>query len=222
MQNIKKFLLSKLKNKEGKTSSLLMNKRVRTGYNLAAKNYNSYFRDQFKNEKHLQWLVNFLPKGATILDLGCGAGKPVDSFLIANSIKVIGVDISEEQIKLARKLVQKATYFVKDMSKIESNHYKVDAVVSFYAIFHTPREKHFELLKKINTFIKPGGFLLVTMGVKDWEGKEDNFCGAEMYWSHYGKSKNLQLISGAGFKILKSEIDYSFDEEHLIVFARKI
>lgn len=53
------------------------------------------------------------------------------------------------------------------MSELKKDKYKVDAVVSFYAFFHTPRDKHLELLKIFNSFIKKGGFLLVTMGAND-------------------------------------------------------
>lgn len=197
-----------------------MNQKVKAGYNVAAKNYSSEFRDQFKNEKHLSELVAVLQPSSTILDVGCGAGKPIDSFLVSNGMTVIGIDISEAQIELARSSVPEATYEVKDMSELQDSEYQVDAVVSFYAIFHTPREKHIDLLKKFRSFINIGGYLLITMGASDWEGKEDNFCGSEMYWSHYGEEKNLELVAEAGFEIIKSEIDHSGGEQHLVILAK--
>lgn len=199
-----------------------MNQKVKAGYNIAAKNYSSDFRDQFKNHRQLVGLIKVLKPNSTILDVGCGAGKPIDDYLISNGMKVIGIDISEAQIELARSNVPEATYEVKDMSELHDSEYQVDAVVSFYAIFHTPREKHINLLKKFRSFLKPGGHLLITMGASDWEGKEDNFCGAEMYWSHYGAEKNIELISEAGFEIVKSEIDHSGGEEHLVILAKAL
>jgi cyclopropane fatty-acyl-phospholipid synthase-like methyltransferase len=198
-----------------------INQKVKAGYNKAAKNYSSEFRDQFKNEPHLEMLVNKLEKGSKILDVGCGAGKPVDSYLIEHEMQVIGIDISEEQIQLAKQFVPSATYSVKDMSDLVEGEYSVEAVVSFYAVFHTPRENHQYLLTTFNSFIKPGGYLLVTMGANDWVGKEDDFCGAEMYWSHFGADKNKELVINAGFEILFDEIDTSGNEEHLVILARK-
>lgn len=199
-----------------------MNQKVKAGYNLVANSYSSEFRDQFKNDKHLSELVAELPPKATVLDIGCGAGKPIDSYLISKGMVVRGIDISEAQIELARANVPEADYEVKDMSELSDGEYQVDAVVSFYAIFHTPRDQHLDLLKKIRSFLKSNGYLLITMGAHDWEGKDDDFCGTEMHWSHFGTEKNLELIEQAGFKIINSGIDHSGNEEHLIVFAKTI
>ncbi len=199
-----------------------MNQKVKAGYNLAAKNYSTEFRDRFKNEKHLAKLVEVLQPGAQILDIGCGAGKPIDSYLISKGMKVQGIDISEAQIELAKSFVPQASYEVRDMSELQVGEYQVNAVISFYAIFHTPRENHADLLKKFRSFLKPGGYLLITMGASDWEGKEDNFCGSEMYWSHYGAQKNQELIKNAGFEIIFSEVDYAGGEKHLVLLAQSV
>ncbi|OGD08976.1 hypothetical protein A2397_05780 [Candidatus Amesbacteria bacterium RIFOXYB1_FULL_44_23] len=197
-----------------------MNQKVKAGYNIAAKNYSFEFRDQFKNEKYLEKLVNVLPQGSTVLDIGCGAGKPIDSYLVLKGMKVSGIDISEAQIELAKQSVPEAHYEVRDMSELKDSEFQVDAMVSFYAIFHTPREKHLELIKKFKSFLKPNGYLLITMGASEWEGKEDNFCGSEMYWSHYGAEKNIEITKNAGFEIEFSEVDTSGGEKHLIILAK--
>ena len=197
-----------------------MNQKVKAGYNKAAKNYSTEFRDQFKSEKHLARLVEVLKPQSQILDVGCGAGKPIDSYLVEKGMNVMGIDISEAQIELAKSYVPKASYEVRDMSELTNGEYQVDAVVSFYAIFHTPKENHSELLKRFKSFLKSGGYLLITMGANDWEGKEDNFCGSEMYWSHYGAEKNKELIEESGFEIVFSEVDDAGGEKHLVVLAK--
>lgn len=197
-----------------------MNERVRAGYNIAAKNYSSEYRAQFNSEKYLAKLIEVLQPNSKVLDVGCGAGKPIDSYLVSKGIGVSGIDISETQIELAKSNVPEANYEVRDMSELQDGEYQVDAVVSFYAIFHTPREKHADLLKKFRSFLKPDGYLLITMGSRDWEGKKDNFCGAEMYWSSYGIEKNQELTGEAGFEIIFSEIDVDGGEKHLVILAK--
>ncbi len=197
-----------------------MNQKVKAGYNVAAKNYSSEFRDQFKNEKQLAKLVEVLQPKSNVLDVGCGAGKPIDSYLVSKGMRVSGIDISEAQIELAKSYVPEASYKVRDMSELKDSEYHVDAVVSFYAIFHTPRENHADLLKRFKSFLKSGGYLLITMGASDWEGKEDNFCGSEMYWSHYGAEKNRELIEQAGFEIIFSEVDDAGGEKHFVILAK--
>src|SRR3989344_6707710 len=145
-----------------------MNQKVKSGYNKIAKNYSSQFRDQFKSEKYLAKLVALLPAKSSVLDIGCGSGKPIDSYLVSKGIKVTGIDISEAQIELAKENIPDAIYKVRDMSELRDSEFQVDAVVSFYSIFHTPREKHLELLRKFQSFLTPHGYLLITMGASDW------------------------------------------------------
>jgi 2-polyprenyl-3-methyl-5-hydroxy-6-metoxy-1,4-benzoquinol methylase len=95
-------------------SAINMNDKVRDGYNVAAKAYSSVFRDQFKNNKHLDLLIEHLPEKASILDIGCGSGKPIDAYLVERGFSVIGIDISEEQIKLAKQNVPSADFRVAD------------------------------------------------------------------------------------------------------------
>jgi SAM-dependent methyltransferase len=197
-----------------------MNELVRRGYDRAAGRY-AAARDRFKSGKYLDLLVERLRPGATILDAGCGAGVPIDSYLVERGCAVRGIDISAMQIDLARANVPEAAYEVRDMSGLRDFEYAVDAVVSFYAIFHTPRVAHLDLLQTFETFLQPGGLLLVTMGVSDWVGSDDDFYGVTMHWSHYDAATNRDLVARAGFDIVFDEIDPSGDERHLVILARK-
>lgn len=197
-----------------------MNDLVREGYNKAAESY-SFQRDQFKTDKYLDQLIEQLRPRATILDIGCGSGIPIDRYLVNLKFQVIGIDISEKQIELAKNNVPDAVYAVKDMSELKEGEFQVDAVIAFYAIFHTPRKQHQDLFRKINSYLPEGGLILVTMGSSDWEGTEDDFHGVKMYWSHYNSEKNRQIIEEAGFRVLFDEIDLSGNEKHQVVFAKK-
>jgi cyclopropane fatty-acyl-phospholipid synthase-like methyltransferase len=193
---------------------------VKRGYDACAAAY-AHSRDRFQSESHLEGLVRLLARGSRVLDLGCGSGKPIDSYLIARGCDLTGVDISEEQIQLARKALPTGTFIHGDMSEVTFPPETLDAVVSFYAIFHIPREEHSALLHKASTLLRPGGYLLVTMGADAWEGTEEDFHGTRMFWSHYGREMNLQLIREAGFTILSETIESSGDEQHLVVLAQK-
>src|SRR5258708_18858736 len=102
------------------------NKFVKEGYNKIAYDY-SATRDQFKNLKYLNKLNSLLKPSSTILDIGCGSGVPIDKFFIENGHKVIGIDISEEQIKLAQKELPQGKFEVKDMTDLKDAEFQVDA-----------------------------------------------------------------------------------------------
>jgi len=193
---------------------------VKKGYDRIAQRYMDV-RDQFVNNRYLENFNSRLKPASLILDLGCGAGKPIDRILVNRGHKVIGIDISKKQIKLAKRNVPEARYVVKDISSLQKEEYKVDAVISFYTILHIPRETHQELFYIINSFLPEGGLVLVTMGSSEWEGIED-FYGVEMYWSHYGPEKNREIIEKAGFEVILDEIDAIRKEEHQVIIAKKL
>lgn len=198
----------------------MRNDLVRENYNKVAHSYNSN-RNPSENDKNLEQFNRMLKPNSTILDIGCGAGKPVDSFFISKGHKVSGIDLSEEMIKLARQNVPKGKYKVQDMSQLQKNEYSVDAVVSFYAIFHTPRETHKDLFLKINSFLPIDGKILVTMGFHDWEGEDHDFYGSSMYWSHFDAKTNRRLIEDAGFTIVIDGHEGEKYNEHQIIIAEK-
>ncbi len=193
---------------------------VREGYNLAADDY-AKTRNQSSNIKYLKKFSALLKENSTIFDIGCGAGLPIDKFFIEKGHQIIGIDVSGKQIGMARRNIPEAKYEVKDMSELKKNKYKVDGVVSFYAIFHIPREEHQDLFLKFNSFLPVGGMLLVTMGANEWEGVDDNFHGAQMWWSHFGPKKNREIIENAGFEILLNEIETSDGKNHQVILAKK-
>jgi cyclopropane fatty-acyl-phospholipid synthase-like methyltransferase len=169
----------------------------------------------------LEKLNSLLKPNSRILDLGCGAGKPIDEFFINHGHKIVGIDISSEQVKLAKKNIPAGSFKIKDIASLKEKEFEVEAVVSFYTIFHLPRKKHQKLFKIINSFLRAGGLLLITMGTSDWEGTGD-FYKTQMYWSHYGPEKNRKIIEEAGFEIIFDKIDTSGGEKHQITLARKI
>jgi cyclopropane fatty-acyl-phospholipid synthase-like methyltransferase len=154
-------------------------------FDQVAENYFAA-RDRVANRRYLDRFLDHVAAGRAVLDLGCGAGLPIDEYLIANGRRVIGLDISEKQIELAWRNVPEGRFEVSNMSSLASGEYEVDGIVSFYAIFHTPRERHEELLRTLNSFLPMDGWLLITMGASEWEGVENDFHGGTMAWSHHG------------------------------------
>jgi hypothetical protein len=63
--------------------------------------------------------------------------------------------------------------------------------------------------------------MLITMGASKHEGREQDFHGVEMYWSHFGPTKNRKLVEAAGFKIQLDEIDEAANERHQVILARR-
>ncbi len=156
---------------------------VASGYDTCGRRY-SAARAQDPSPE-IEQLLGTLSPHATVLDIGCGAGVPVVSAL-SRSCKVVGVDISSVQIEQARLNVPQATFMLGDIMAMEFAPRTFDAVVSFYTLFHLPREEHGLLLERIALWLRPGGHLLFTVANSSHPGyTEPDFFGATMYWSHF-------------------------------------
>ncbi len=154
----------------------------------------------------LEDLGKKLPPGASVLDLGCGAGVPATKWL-AERYSVVGVDVSEKQLELAKKNAPNARFIKSDMASLDFEPETFDAVVAFVSIIHVPREEHGSLFEKIHGWLKPGGHLLATLSVGAWEGEDENWegWGAAMWWSHHDGEENLKMLRDAGFSIISAE-----------------
>lgn len=192
---------------------------VRKGYDVIAESYFLH-RVRLRTDRYVQMFLMNLEKASMILDVGCGAGIPVDDVLIRKGHLVTGIDISAEQIRRAKKNCPRGEYVVQNMMDLREGAYRVDAVISVYALFHIPRKEHGKMLKRWASFLPKGGWMLVTMGDSDFEGFHD-LLGWEMWSSHFGPTINRKLVEAAGFRIELDEMDESGGERHQILLAQK-
>ena len=101
---------------------------------------------------------------------------------------------------------------------------KYEAIISFYAIYHIPREEHIDLFLKMYDLLKDDGMILVTLGAKSSiYNLNPEFAGATMAWSTFGHKEYKKMIKKIGFKILEATLEgKSGDKEyHLRVLAKK-
>ncbi len=200
-----------------------MRKLVKKGYNEG--NYQNFYGRKSRklttfDKLMCDELLSRLKINSKILDLGCGVGLPYDYYFLKKDFRVIGIDISEKHIKLAKKNVKSAKFIVGDFFSKEIKG-KFDAIVSFFAIFHIPREEHKKLLKHINSLLKKDGYILIILGIDSMKCDiNPNFVGAPMAWSSYSVENNKKLIQETGFEIIMAVEDYR-TERHLWILAKR-
>ena len=121
---------------------------VRTAYNRCAMDYAGQKRTTPGAELNL--ITERLAPSSKVLDVGCGAGIPVAQHL-AGAFSFTGIDISSNMIALAKKNVPTAKFVIADVMETEFPACSFDAIISFYAIFHIPRQEHLKSLSSICT-----------------------------------------------------------------------
>jgi cyclopropane fatty-acyl-phospholipid synthase-like methyltransferase len=202
-------------------------RRVERGYDLCGDRYTA--TREIHPPEELALLAAALEDGSEILEVGCGAGIPVTRAL-ADRFRVTGVDLSAGQLERAARNIPGASFLHGDIMSMDLAASSYDAVVSFYAIFHLPREEHAELFRRFHTWLRPGGHLFLTLALEgDPLHVEENFFGTAMCWSFFGLPEYERMIEEAGFRILnKIILGHGFndswkgsEERHPLILARR-
>jgi cyclopropane fatty-acyl-phospholipid synthase-like methyltransferase len=174
--------------------------------------------DEWPRMRHLRELLSSLSPGGHVLDLGCGNGVPTMA-AIQERHQGVGVDISAAQIARARTNVPGATFMHEDMSGVDFGDASLDAIVSFYAIEHVPREGHPQLFAKFYRWLRPGGRLLFTLEAGgDEPGRMGKWLNVEMFFSYYDVETTTALLQAAGFRVERAETESQLEGGRLIEY----
>ena len=103
-----------------------------------------------------------LPRGAEVLDLGCGSGLPITRALVSEGLKVWAIDASPSMvaafranfptIPVACEAVEESTFFDRTF----------DGVVAWGLMFLLPADVQRRLIRRVAGILAPGGRLLFT------------------------------------------------------------
>jgi len=150
-----------------------------------------------------EW-VRTLMRGATVLDLGCGAGFPITDVLVTEGLNVYAIDASPSFVEAFRRnlpgipvaceAVEGSTFFDRTF----------DAVLSWGLMFLLPAEEQRRLIQRIGDILVPGGRLLFTSPDEPvvWNdamtGLESRSLGAVEY---------RNLLMAAGLLVTREYLD---------------
>lgn len=163
------YLLAAVSGKEGVASSMI----------TAPKEYVEHLFDQYSPyfDKHLvQYLHYQVPsllydavqkvlvtdnaKAEMVLDLGCGTGLAGEKFRLLAK-KLIGVDLSQNMINLAKKKNIYDELLFMDMTEVlQSFDHNVDLIIAADSLVYSGALK--EVFKGISKALKPGGYFAFT------------------------------------------------------------
>jgi SAM-dependent methyltransferase len=169
--------------------------------------------------------VALLPPGATVLDAGCGTGVK-SKYLSDRGFKVVGFDLSEKMIEIARAEVPDAEFFVHDLYNIDTIQGEFDAVFMQASLLHVDKERAGEVIKKAATKVKSDGFLYIAVkGMRDGKGEEvvtENDYGYEYerYFSYYSLEELKAYFGNVGFDIVYTD-EYEAGSKWIQIIGKK-
>ncbi|KAK4701308.1 hypothetical protein P7C70_g4926, partial [Phenoliferia sp. Uapishka_3] len=173
---------------------------VENGYDAIAPKYLAWSgpRRTETRTKYIDLLAETMPRGASLLELGCGAGVPATQQLIAHGFQVTGTDISQIQIELAREHCPGGTFRRGDMMELDFPPESYDVICAFYSIFHLPVEEQGQLVGKMMGWVKKGGKLLFNLRSDEGEHRWDDWMGVKMFSCSVGVEGNRNMMKNFG------------------------
>lgn len=181
-----------------------------------------------KNNAHLYLekpaMITKLPDltGKTVLCLGCGSGEEVEIILAKNPKKIVGIDISEKLIEIAKSTYPDIEFYTMDMEQLHFDSEVFDYVYSSLTLHYV--EDWSKTLHEVYRVMKPGGlFLFSTHHPLKWgaeqvkrDGKHLHIIGIEK-----GDSKSDYTLYGDYLAITQGEAEW-FDKLKIKFYNRPL
>jgi len=102
----------------------------------------------------------YVKDGHKVLDFGCGNGRLVQIFN-DKDIEYLGIDNNEKFIEIAKEKYPDRNFIVKDILFADTDK-QFDAIFMIAVLNHFDKDDRKLILKKVYSWLKPGGYLLMT------------------------------------------------------------
>ena len=189
-------------------------------YDKIAEIYSKYTYSKLQQYQLTKFIS--LLKGKKILDVGCGCGRDIEYFL-QEGFDAMGIDLSEEMLKQARKIVPKTKLKKVDFTDLKFKKESFDGIWSMASLIHIPRKEIVKVLKGFNKILTKKGILYLSL--KEGKGEENlkkpKYNNEPRTYIYFTKREMHEYLKEAGFKIINSEINKAGDNIWLEIFAEK-
>jgi ubiquinone/menaquinone biosynthesis C-methylase UbiE len=179
--------------------------RIAASYDAVAQDYAARFLHELDDKPADRQLLDDIAARATdvICDLGCGPGH-VARYLADRGANVVGVDLSNAMVEVARQLHPDLRFEqgnMLDLSSVDDDAW--GAVVAFYSLIHIERPRVPDALAEIRRVVRPHGVIAVSAHEGEGEIRAERFLDHDVpFAGTYFRLDELRgLIEGAGFSI---------------------
>src|SRR5690606_30706120 len=177
----------------------------RDAYNRIARQWGEARSGFFGRERdYLELLLAPLAPGSTVLDLGCGTGRPLAEQVVARGHRVLGVDQAEAMLEQARRRLPEECWLLTPMERFAADR-PYQAAIIWDSLFHVPRGEHAGILRRVAGGLPAGGRLMLTMGGSAQPAFTDFMFGEEFFYDSLTPEETGQILRDCGCDILLGE-----------------
>ena len=208
-----------------------INSKTRQAYNLLAQKYHDLFHNEmYEKEYDRKFIDSFISrfnKDSVILDAGCGPSGHIGRYIFDRGIQVIGVDISEKCIEMARQFNPEIQFEIGDIGNLSFKDGSFDGIISYYSIIDTPKKYVHKIFSEFRRVLKPNGYLLVTVKAGTTEGYIYHPLDekTEIYMALFNEEEIKSYFKETGFMIefieKRNPYDFEISNERIFAIGRK-
>jgi SAM-dependent methyltransferase len=212
-----------------------------TLFNHLGERYEAAYGNSPNLDATIEAVLELLPAQSTVLNVGCGTGKPVSHMVAEAGHRVHGIDISERMVKIASRQVPSGIFEHADMRMYNPPHLLsphsqpkpgadcttvgFDAVFAVYSLYQiTPGDTH-AMLFRFAEWLKRGTGMLV-LGVTPAEGLAPGMGVEDATWGFVRCSAKTWMtqmtdevfLSMDGWRALLRGAGLSIESERLFTF----
>lgn len=169
------------------------------------------------------WLDLFVEttphEAGSVLDLGCGGGEPIATYLAQRGLEVTGVDTSSAMLEIARSNLPFAKWIEADMRTIALGR-RFGGIIAWDSFFHlTPKDQR-AMFPVFATHAVPGAALMFTSGPAHGEAIGE-FAGEPLYHASLDTEEYRALLADNGFEVVRHVAEDPECGGHTVWLCRK-
>ncbi len=152
-------------------------------------------------KKWLDHFLELLPEGASILDVGCGAGEPFIPYFLSRGVDVEGLDFAMTMLKIARSRFPQLTFHHMNMCRMQIGK-QYDGIIAWNSFFHLTRDSQRQALERFSEHLKSRGIIMLTVGPRAGE-VVGHVNGAEVYHASFDPDQYAEILGDLGIRVLE-------------------
>lgn len=210
----------------------LINSKTKQAYNLVAQRYHDLFHNEMNEKEYDRRLLDSFAgrfkKDSVVCDAGCGPSGHIGRYLFDKGIQVVGVDISDRCVELARQFNPQMRFECGDIGNMSFEDGSFDGIISYYSIIDTPKRYVPGIFNEFRRILKPNGFLLVAVKAGANEGYIHDLVGikTEIFFALFTKEEIINYFTQAGFLLefieQRNPYDFEISNERIFAVGRKV
>jgi len=181
---------------------------VRSSYDSAARAYAEHLASELDRKPLDRHLLNRFAEAVRgvglVADLGCGPGH-VARYLDAQGVRMVGIDLSPEMIRVASELQPGIEFRAGDMRALDLPDGSLAGVIAFYAIVHFKPDELGPVFREMRRVLSAGGLALLAFHIGEEVVHLDDLFGApvSLDFRFHVPERVIEALESARFTVME-------------------